>query len=76
MITATSDHIVDNSYVPLHWDSIYKPSIPELQIFYCLSLSDNNLQWGDYYRYDKIINYGQRRFSGSVAKVSVSYSIA
>ena len=23
------DHIFDNSYVPLHWDGMYKPTIPE-----------------------------------------------
>jgi alpha-ketoglutarate-dependent taurine dioxygenase len=30
------DHIFDNSYVPLHWDGMYRPQIPELQIFHCV----------------------------------------
>jgi len=29
------DHIFDNSYVPLHWDGMYRPQVPELQIFHC-----------------------------------------
>ncbi|KGP64104.1 hypothetical protein EP47_08135 [Legionella norrlandica] len=30
------DHIFDNSYVPLHWDGMYRPQIPEYQIFHCV----------------------------------------
>lgn len=29
------DHIFDNSYMPLHWDGMYRPEIPEYQIFHC-----------------------------------------
>ncbi|MEH0833053.1 TauD/TfdA dioxygenase family protein [Pectobacterium cacticida] len=32
----TKDHIFDNSYVPLHWDGMYKPTIPEFQLFHCV----------------------------------------
>lgn len=30
------DHIFDNNYVPLHWDGMYRPQIPEYQIFHCV----------------------------------------
>ncbi len=30
------DHIFDNSYVPLHWDGMYRPQIPEYQFFHCV----------------------------------------
>lgn len=30
------DHIFDNSYVPLHWDGMYRPFVPEYQIFHCV----------------------------------------
>lgn len=30
------DHIFDNSYVPLHWDGMYRPQVPEYQIFHCV----------------------------------------
>ena len=30
------DHIFDNSYMPLHWDGMYRPQIPEIQIFHCV----------------------------------------
>jgi len=30
------DHIFDHSYVPLHWDGMYRPQIPEYQIFHCV----------------------------------------
>lgn len=30
------DHIFANSYVPLHWDGMYRPQIPEYQIFHCV----------------------------------------
>jgi L-tyrosine isonitrile desaturase/decarboxylase len=31
-----TDHIFDNSYVPLHWDGMYRPQVPEYQIFHCV----------------------------------------
>lgn len=31
------DHIFDHSYVPLHWDGMYRPQVPEIQIFHCVS---------------------------------------
>lgn len=31
------DHIFDHNYVPLHWDGMYRPQVPELQIFHCVS---------------------------------------
>jgi alpha-ketoglutarate-dependent taurine dioxygenase len=31
------DHIFDHSYVPLHWDGMYRPQVPELQIFHCVT---------------------------------------
>lgn len=31
------DHIFDNSYMPLHWDGMYRPQVPEYQIFHCVN---------------------------------------
>lgn len=31
------DHIFDHRHVPLHWDGMYRPQVPELQIFHCVS---------------------------------------
>lgn len=31
-----TDHIFANSYVPLHWDGMYRPQVPEYQIFHCV----------------------------------------
>jgi alpha-ketoglutarate-dependent taurine dioxygenase len=31
------EHIYDNSYVPLHWDGMYRETIPEFQFFHCIS---------------------------------------
>ena len=30
------DHIFDSSYVPMHWDGMYRPQVPEYQIFHCV----------------------------------------
>ncbi|WP_394834850.1 TauD/TfdA family dioxygenase [Pendulispora rubella] len=30
------DHIFDNNYVPLHWDGMYRPQVPEFQMFHCV----------------------------------------
>lgn len=30
------DHIFDNTYVPMHWDGMYRPEVPEIQIFHCV----------------------------------------
>jgi L-tyrosine isonitrile desaturase/decarboxylase len=30
------DHIFDSNYVPMHWDGMYRPQVPELQIFHCV----------------------------------------
>lgn len=32
----SKDHIFDNNYVPLHWDGMYRPQVPEYQIFHCV----------------------------------------
>ncbi|MCP3798439.1 TauD/TfdA family dioxygenase [Allokutzneria sp. A3M-2-11 16] len=31
-----SDHIFDHSYVPMHWDGMYMPKVPEFQVFHCV----------------------------------------
>lgn len=36
------DHIFDNSYVPLHWDGMYRPQVPEVQIFQCVKAPNAN----------------------------------
>lgn len=30
------DHIFDHSYLPLHWDGMYRPQVPEYQMFHCV----------------------------------------
>ena len=30
------DHIFDSSYMPMHWDGMYRPQVPEYQIFQCV----------------------------------------
>ena len=30
------DHIFDHSYVPMHWDGMYRPQVPEFQVFHCV----------------------------------------
>ncbi|KUJ67151.1 pyoverdine biosynthesis protein PvcB [Streptomyces albus subsp. albus] len=32
-----ADHIFDHSYMPMHWDGMYRPQVPEFQIFHCVS---------------------------------------
>ncbi|GAA5645646.1 TauD/TfdA dioxygenase family protein [Vibrio proteolyticus] len=31
-----ADHIFDSSYMPLHWDGMFRPQVPEYQIFQCV----------------------------------------
>lgn len=31
------DHIFDSSYMPLHWDGMYREQVPETQVFHCVS---------------------------------------
>ncbi|EPL9570693.1 TauD/TfdA dioxygenase family protein [Providencia rettgeri] len=31
-----SDHILDNGHIPLHWDGMYRETVPEFQIFHCV----------------------------------------
>lgn len=31
------DHVLDNVFLPLHWDGMYSEFIPEFQIFHCVS---------------------------------------
>lgn len=35
--TNPEDHIFDSSYVPMHWDGMYRPQVPEYQIFHCVT---------------------------------------
>ncbi|RJQ76017.1 TauD/TfdA family dioxygenase [Pseudonocardiaceae bacterium YIM PH 21723] len=30
------DHIFDNSYMPMHWDGMYREQVPEFQVFQCV----------------------------------------
>lgn len=32
-----TDHVFDNSYMPFHWDGMYKPTVPEFLLFHCVS---------------------------------------
>ncbi|CDL83933.1 tyrosine isonitrile desaturase/decarboxylase [Xenorhabdus szentirmaii] len=32
-----SDHVLDSGNLPLHWDGMYRETIPEFQIFHCVS---------------------------------------
>lgn len=34
---APDDHIFDHRHVPLHWDGMYRPQVPEFQLFHCVS---------------------------------------
>ncbi len=36
------DHIFDNNYVPLHWDGMYRPQVPEFQMFHCVRAPQGN----------------------------------
>ncbi|MFF7690727.1 TauD/TfdA dioxygenase family protein [Streptomyces syringium] len=31
------DHIFDSSYMPMHWDGMYREQIPEFQVFQCVN---------------------------------------
>jgi len=31
------DHIFDHSYMPMHWDGMYRQQIPEYQFFHCVN---------------------------------------
>lgn len=30
------DHIFDHSYMPMHWDGMYREQVPEIQVFQCV----------------------------------------
>lgn len=36
------DHIFHHSYIPLHWDGMYRPQVPEYQIFHCVRAPIHN----------------------------------
>lgn len=31
------DHVFDNSYMPFHWDGMFRKQVPETQVFHCVS---------------------------------------
>ncbi|WP_108870331.1 TauD/TfdA dioxygenase family protein [Aquimarina aquimarini] len=31
------DHIFDHTYIPLHWDGMYREQVPETQVFHCVN---------------------------------------
>lgn len=31
------DHVFANNYVPMHWDGMFRPQVPEYQIFHCVT---------------------------------------
>ncbi|MAZ50057.1 MAG: pyoverdine biosynthesis protein PvcB [Halobacteriovoraceae bacterium] len=37
-----ADHIFDHSYIPMHWDGMYRKEVPEMQIFNCVKAPLSN----------------------------------
>lgn len=44
--TNPEDHIFDHSYMPMHWDGMYREEIPEYQIFHCAK-APNKFEGGE-----------------------------
>lgn len=38
----SKDHVFDSSYMPLHWDGMYKPTVPEFVMFHCATATAND----------------------------------
>ncbi|MFI7134140.1 FAD-dependent oxidoreductase [Nonomuraea sp. NPDC050153] len=38
--TEPDDHVNDTGFMPIHWDGMYKPDTPDIQVFQCLRAVD------------------------------------
>ena len=61
------DHIFDSSYVPLHWDGMYKPTIPEFQLFHCVAAPSGRRRMHHLRRHHAAVGQCGRSAAGSVA---------
>lgn len=68
------DHIFDHRYVPLHWDGMYRPLVPELQIFQCVDAPSRGQGGGTIFSNTiQAIEYAPRAARTLWEKVSGSY---
>ncbi|MEV5575221.1 FAD-dependent oxidoreductase [Spirillospora sp. NPDC052269] len=40
------DHVHDTGFMPIHWDGVYKPDTPDIQIFQCLKSAGTGASGG------------------------------
>ena len=59
-----TDHIFDSSYVPLHWDGMYKPTLPEFQLFHCVHAPAADEGAHHLHQYPPIAQRARRRAAG------------
>lgn len=69
------DHIFDNTYIPLHWDGMYRKQVPETQVFHCVSSPGVANGGGTTFTNTKMILEGiSESVKESWSKVSCVYS--
>lgn len=68
------DHIFDHNYVPLHWDGMYRPQVPEYQIFHCVVAPGLNDGGRTTFSNTKlVVDRASRRVRESWANITGSY---
>lgn len=69
------DHIFDNSYIPLHWDGMYREQVPETQVFHCVSAPGINNKGGTTFVNTKMmLENTSKETLASWEKISCTYS--
>ncbi|CAM1343969.1 TauD/TfdA dioxygenase family protein [Tenacibaculum amylolyticum] len=69
------DHIFDNSYIPLHWDGMYREQVPETQVFHCVNAPGINNKGGTTFVNTKmILENTSEEVLTSWEKISCTYS--
>ncbi|WP_440880034.1 TauD/TfdA dioxygenase family protein [Tenacibaculum sp. C7A-26P2] len=69
------DHIFDNSYIPLHWDGMYREQVPATQVFHCVQAPGVNNKGGTtFVNTKRVLEKQSDSFIEYLSKISCTYS--
>ncbi|CAM1372418.1 Pyoverdine biosynthesis protein PvcB [Tenacibaculum litopenaei] len=69
------DHIFDNSYIPLHWDGMYRSQVPATQVFHCVSAPGKEHRGGTTFVNTKqVLEKLPENYVSSLSDISCTYT--
>ncbi|WP_422090090.1 TauD/TfdA dioxygenase family protein [Tenacibaculum ovolyticum] len=69
------DHIFDSTYIPLHWDGMYREKVPHIQVFHCVRSPGTDNRGGTTFVNTKLVlEKTSKKIKEYWSKISCVYS--